>query len=77
MDAPGRSGKPSVAVIFTSCSKCGKTSTAARLGAKSLPLAVTRRRAAAVQFLAEVSEVAALEALGANVKVVELLTARR
>ncbi len=34
-------------------------------------------RAGAAQFLAEVSEVAALEALRANAKAVELLTARR
>ncbi|WP_180987303.1 helix-turn-helix domain-containing protein [Arthrobacter sp. AFG20] len=34
-------------------------------------------RTAAAQFLAEVSEVAALEALRANAKAVELLTARR
>jgi hypothetical protein len=34
-------------------------------------------RAAAAQFLAEVREVAALEALRANAKAVELLTARR
>jgi hypothetical protein len=34
-------------------------------------------REAAVQFLAQVSEVAALEALRANAKAVELLTGRR
>lgn len=36
-----------------------------------------RARAAAAQFLTEVREVAALEALRENVKAVELLTARR
>lgn len=71
-----QSSKPSAAEMSTSCSECGKTSTAGRPGAKFLPPAVTKPGAAA-QFLAEVREVAALEALRANAKAVEPLTARR
>src|SRR6478735_8582707 len=43
MKRRGLSSKPLAAVISTSCSKCGKTSTAEKPGAKSLPPAAAKR----------------------------------